>query len=181
MRMKTFAAFLFALIACGAPAHAAPVTIGTFNWVADPFFGDYFSITNDLDPSNPLADLLASLEWHPKVVLTLKPSADPGVLNGVDPQGDGLDLFTFDGSETVTPGGSAQTFADFYADYVLSATLSFGALPGFSVSGPLETVGGEPAEITYDSQVAPVPEPGTLLLVGSGLAAAACRRRRARP
>jgi hypothetical protein len=180
MRMKTILfAFLVALVACAVPAKAAPVTIGTFNWVADPFFGDYFSITNDLDPSDPLA----SLQWLPTVVLALNPSADPGVLDGVDPDRDGLatlDLFPLTNPTTVGPNDVATTFSDFYSDYVLSATLSFGNLTGFSVSGPLGIAGGDPAEITYDSQVAPVPEPGTLLLVGGGLAAAACRRRRAR-
>jgi hypothetical protein len=173
------ACLLVLLVAFASPASAEPIAIGEFAFnLADEFgFLQFFSIANTLAPDHPLADLVLDV-------------ADPANLTIVPIGFDllelpGLSLFDFDGNGIVGPGESAQTFADFFSGAIQFARLDFGGLVGFSagvltvppdLSDP--TAGLPVTTIFYDPEIASVPEPGTLLLLGSGLAFAALRGRR---
>jgi hypothetical protein len=169
--MKTIIVFLLAVMALGTPAYAAPIAVGEFAFNQDADFPDlfqYFSVgrfTLDNDP-------LAGIDWTlPALVLT---GSDGSSFSGVT-------LFDADASNALAAGESAITFTDQFADLLASASLDFGTQSGFSLSGPL-LFGGDrapgPAQILYEAPEHPVPEPGTLFLLCSGVALGALYTRR---
>jgi hypothetical protein len=175
--MKAIRACLLAgFVVSAAPASAEPIAIGEFAFNVDPDFPDFFqwfSIANNLAADHPLAAIVLNATVVPIDFLS----------NELTP----LLMFDFDLDGLVGPGESAQTFHETFLGAVQFARLDFGNLVGFSagvlalpqdLSDPMAIV--QPATIFYDP-VARVPEPGTLLLLGSGLALATLRRRRRAP
>jgi hypothetical protein len=180
--MKATRAFLLTvLVAFAAPASAAPIEVGVFGFnllePTFPEFGEYFFVA--LFPLGHSAEadiVLPGLQINPMDL-------------GVDLGSSATELssfFDFDADGLLGPGESAQTFADFFVGSIPFAGLTFGTLTGFSaglLTLPLDL--SDPSSlpttsIFYDPEVASVPEPGTLLLLGSGLALAAIRGRRRR-
>jgi hypothetical protein len=172
--MKAIRACLLAVfVASAVPASAAPIAIGEFAFNFDPFFGEFFSVANNLAPDHPLVGVVSS------AALVVNATVVP--IDFTLTELAALSMFDFDLDGVLSPGESAQTFADFYLGAVQFARLDFGSLVGFSasvldLSDPTALI--QPATIFYDPEVARVPEPGTLLLLGSGLALAALRGRR---
>jgi hypothetical protein len=168
--MKTLFAVLLAVVALATPAHAAPIVVGEFAFNQDADFPDlqYFSVGRFTLEDDPLA----GIDWTlPTLLLT---GSDGLSIAGVT-------VFDADANNGLSAGESAITFTDQFADLLASASLDFGAQSGFSLNAPLLFAGGDlpgPAQILYETPEHPVPEPGTLLLLCSGVALGALYTRR---
>ena len=178
MRFPTRVGLVLAvmLFCASGVASAAPIVVGTFNFTreacdtsVDEFCQDfeYFSITNDTDPAD---SLYGGLTFFADVAL-----GDTAV-----------GFFDFFGNGVLGTGQSAITQTADAGYYFGSATLAglnffggnFADYGVLSLSGNLDPANSF-ATIVLDARAQPVPEPGTLLLLGVGVGAVALTRRRA--
>lgn len=171
--MKRTLASLIAVLSLATTAHAAPISaeaalVGEFAFNQDPSFPDlfqYFSIGRlALSP-----DPLQAINW---LVPTLVLASADGTVSRLQFYDADLDGFLSAGEPAIS---------DFVFGPFASASLDFGTQTGFSLSGPLLFGGGTapaPAQILYEAPANPVPEPGTLALLCSGIAIAAFHIRR---
>jgi hypothetical protein len=171
------------------PSSASATSIGSFAFDVNEF-GPFFTVTNYSDtafPGLPGADFTSVQIRLFAGGVSGTQVGFPFVLNADDPFDD----------DAVVPGGGRNTLADLTSLVFDSATLSFGfafALPGtVTVDGLIGlpglcvpdgcVAGGQvtPLVSTIEFTPAaidptPVPEPATLLLVGTGVWAAVRRR-----
>jgi hypothetical protein len=168
------------------PSTANATSIGRFSFDVHDAFGPFFTVEHYSGspasgiPDTPFTDVvihlfLSGTELQPNLVLDPFDSSNGDVLAG----GPGRDTL----------------LTDLWATTFDSATVSFGfAVPGSVIVEPLDVIallachangdctGVDPASNSIEFTPAapegtPVPEPATLLFVGTGLVAAARRRR----
>lgn len=150
-------AFLFYMTTT---AYAVPV--GVFSWDDEDLFGPVFSVVNfSGDPDISLGSAGSSFF---DVFVDLACAGDCG-------QGDG-GIYTIS-LGSIDPGASLQSIEDFTGVSIVSASLRlvFGspALPG-PITLPVLFLASSSDLIDYTApESQPVPEPSTMLLLGSGL------------
>lgn len=163
------------------PSRAHAVPIGTFSWQGDcgPFLGPCFVVENFSAESFALPSVGLPGQSFANVVVQLTTELgliqlDPGPVPGEAPG-------------VIPIGAIAQTTDDVSSFSISLAALSF----DIGLQGVITLLDGETGSIisgltagdttaTVDFTPAAVPEPGTLLLVSSGLGLMALRRRRRR-
>ena len=159
------------LMCVAAPAAAAPVTIGVFDYSPDNGWFELFDVSPLLDASGGLIPNLVD----PQVEL----NGDPTMV---------YDLALDAAQTTLIPGTSATTTPlDLAALNVTSAVLLLGGVTPAGVltttyfnadSIPIAAWSGVTDFAIIEYTPAPVPEPGTLALLSSGLVAFWGARRR---
>jgi hypothetical protein len=148
------------------PASARAASIGTFEWTHDAFFGtgSVFSVTNQ--SSDPFLDVFVDL-YAPSESVAFY-SMNLGVVDAGSASQTIDDL-----SFLIVPFdiGSATVRLSYIGEMV-TATLLASSLAG----DPTLLLQGA-TDIEVDDESQPVPEPSTLLLLGSALTAATIRKR----
>jgi hypothetical protein len=167
MQLRTLAVTTLLLLLLPASARAA--SIGTFEWTYDALFGtgSVYSVTNQ--SSDPFLDVFVDLYAPSESVAFYSMSL------GVVEAGTGSQTID-DLSFLMVPFdiGSATVRLNYIGE-ALTATLLASSLAG----DPTLLLQGATDILTEESpQPHPVPEPSTLLLLGSALTAAMIRRRR---
>lgn len=165
-------AVLFAVLLFTSAQASAAAIIGRFDLNVevcdkdlDPFCedGEYFSVSSDLDPTDPLT-------FYATVAV-----------------GDGstFDLMEFDGDGVLTAGQSALTLfhtMGFFSSLNTTASLNFfggnfASYGTLSLSNVID-VNSAGANILFEPEIQSVPEPTSIVLLATGLAMTALRRRR---
>ena len=169
--------FVLTLACVAAPAAAAPITVGLFDWSVD---NGWFELLNISPAADDLGQPFPALV-NPRVQL----NGDSNLIFALvgspfDPSGS---------QSVISPGFSANTVAALNLADITSALLILGgAMPGgllttnyftFTEAGdivPAASWTGVNDFATVD--YAPVPEPGSLALLCSGIAALCAARRK---
>jgi hypothetical protein len=156
-------------LVCARPASAAPIVSATFSQLADGSY-QYNWVVDNADGTDPIFDL--GLFYYGPVddATVTDPTGWSHVLPGYDP-------------------ATGQGFIDWFSPILDDGSTPFDLLPGASLAGfsfisalgpgaIQYAINGDLSNLGATTGPNPVPEPGSLFLLGTGLSALWMRRRR---